>query len=255
MGVRATARRLRTWFRRTRKRDKAPSSSDANEPTPGGRTGDDGDNIHNIPSGAHNDELSTSTHTEPAQISRDEMELSADSQDSSRFFSRLPLEIRRQIYRQVWQDYLEPSRRTGPASPGSDLRLHIYTDDSVNGTLRHTQCKVHPGDPVQEDTLTLYLNTPWPFDGNVNPTVPAPPWFWFAWVMRIHWGKHWKCQHAIQQRWDPNTGRCKEVPKAPFLPLFLTCRKLYDTLPFFSFLPLPILTAASLLTRSITQKL
>lgn len=231
MGVRATARRLRTWFRRTRNKDNA-TASNAQEPTHG-RADDNGDNIHNTPK-VHNDQSSTSIRAEPAQISRDEMELSANTQDSSRFFSRLPLEIRRQIYRQVWQDYLEPRRRAGPASPGSDLRLHIYTDDSVNGTLRHTQCKVHPGDPVQEDTLTLYLNTPWPFDDNVNPTVPAPPWFWFAWVMRIHWGKHWKCQHAIQQRWDPHTGRCKEVPKAPFLPLFLTCRKLYDTL--FSFL-------------------
>ena len=154
-------------------------------------------------------------------ITRAEMQQSADNQDASIFFKKLPLELRRQIYREVWQGYLK-SRRVSPSSPGSDLRLHIYTDSSGGGTFRHTQCKIHPGAPGQDDAQVI---EPWPFN-NSNSQTP-PMWFWFAWVMRLHWDKHWKCQHAVMKRWDPRTGSAREADPSPFLPLFLTCKKMY----------------------------
>ncbi|KAK3353732.1 hypothetical protein B0T25DRAFT_456652 [Lasiosphaeria hispida] len=155
-------------------------------------------------------------------ITRAEMQQSASNQDDSIFFSRLPLELRRQIYREVWRGYLK-SRRVSPSSPGSDLRLHIYTDGSGRGTLRHTQCKIHPGSPGQDDAQVI---EPWPPFDRSNTHMP-PMWFWFAWVMRLHWDKHWKCQHAIMKRWDPLTGNAKDAEPSPFLPLFLTCKKMY----------------------------
>ncbi|GAB1318425.1 hypothetical protein MFIFM68171_08635 [Madurella fahalii] len=160
----------------------------------------------------------------PKTITRAELQSSANPQDACTFFSRLPLEIRRMIYREVWSGYLEP-RRPPTSSPGSDLRLHIYANGSGRGILGHTPCKVHPGDPVQEDA---WVTAPWPFDNDGgSPSRMPPGWFWFAWVMRLNWGKHWKCQHAIQKRWDPLTGRAEPAEEAPFLPLFLTCKKIY----------------------------
>lgn len=160
----------------------------------------------------------------PKTVTRAELQSSADPQEACTFFSRLPLEIRRMIYREVWSGYLE-ARRAPPPSAGSDLRLHIYANGSGRGILGHTPCKVHPGDPVQEDA---WVTAHWPFDNDGgSPSRMPPRWFWFAWVMRLNWGKHWKCQHAIQKRWDPMTGRAEPAEEAPFLPLFLTCKKMW----------------------------
>jgi len=153
-------------------------------------------------------------------ISRADMQRSASEQDNSIFFSRLPLELRRQIYSEVWRTYLKAPRLSASA-PEPDLRLHIYTDGSGRGTFRHTQCRIHPGTPGQDDAQVI---EPWPFD-TANKHMP-PMWFWFAWVMRLHWDKHWKCQHQIMKRWDPHTGNAKDVEPSPFLPLFLTCKKM-----------------------------
>ncbi|KAK0642088.1 hypothetical protein B0T16DRAFT_336534 [Cercophora newfieldiana] len=157
-------------------------------------------------------------------ISRAELQRSASDQDTSIFFSKLPLELRRQIYSEVWRSYLG-SPSASPSSPHAsetDLRLHIYTDGSGRGSFRHTQCRIHRGLPGQDDVQVI---EPWPFD-TTNKHTP-PMWFWFAWVMRLHWDKHWKCQHQIMKRWDPQTGNAKPAEPSPFLPLFLTCKKMY----------------------------
>lgn len=166
----------------------------------------------------------------PKTITCAELQSSADPQDACAFFARLPLEIRRMVYREVWRAYLG-ARRVSPPTPsfgsGSDLRLHIYANGAGRGILGHTPCRVHPADPVQEDA---WVTAPWPFDNDGDGGSPSrmpPRWFWFAWVMRLNWGKHWKCQHAIQKRWDPATGRAEPAEKAPFLPLFLTCKKMW----------------------------
>ncbi|KAK5653254.1 hypothetical protein OQA88_9153 [Cercophora sp. LCS_1] len=135
-------------------------------------------------------------------ITRAQMQESVDTQDDCAFFHKLPLEIRRQIYREVWRSFL-----------GSALRLHIYTDGAGRGTFHHTQCRLIPGSPVQDDVLE-----PWPFDSN---TEHAPPmWFWFAWMMRLHWDKHWGCQSAIMGRWDGRTGLATDPESSPFLPVY-----------------------------------
>ncbi|KAK4224454.1 hypothetical protein QBC38DRAFT_485461 [Podospora fimiseda] len=162
-------------------------------------------------------------------ISREEMEATQVDQDLSPFFTRLPLEIRLQIYREVWKGYLKTARLVS-SNIGTDLRIHLYTDDSLSNTpgvkvFRHTRCQTHPCDPPHEDTL--YASTPWLHEIDINPDHPAPGWFWYAWVLRIHWGKHWKCQHVVQRRWDPKTGTTKDAPRSPFLPVFLTCKQMY----------------------------
>lgn len=74
----------------------------------------------------------------------------------------------------------------------------------------------------------------WPFEMN-GPGAP-PRWFFEAWVLRLNWGGHWACQRAVQRRWVPgrNEGGKKEGGgrgrigggEAPFLRLFLTCKKM-----------------------------
>jgi hypothetical protein len=173
--------------------------------------------LHHGPTSAETD------YDFPKTITREELLSSAISQDASLFFTILPLEIRRMIYREVWSAYLKP-RRLSPSSPGSDLRLHIYANGSGRVNLGHTTCEVHPGEPTQEDA---WVTSPWPFENHgSNPSRMPPRWFWFAWVMRLNWGKHWQCQHAIQKRWDPMTGYAEPAEKAPFLAVFLTCKEM-----------------------------
>ncbi len=165
------------------------------------------------------------------KASVDELRATADPQIQSLMFS-LPLEIRFKIYHEVWREYLKP-RRVSPCHPGSDLRLHLYTPSSASTRLMHTRCTLHTADPAQEDS---FVTRPWPFDNYGNlPTAPPPRWFFEAWVLRLNWGKHWKCQDAVQRRWDPLTGRGtnrqSSDERPPFLPLFQACKAM-SVLPY-----------------------
>lgn len=163
-------------------------------------------------------------------ITFDEMAENTDAQEFSAFFVNLPLEVRRKIYQEIWGMYLKP-RRVAPGTQGSDLRLHIYMPNvHIKSRLVHTRCVLHPGEPVERDG---YAAMPWPYDAmsvaQPEPTQERPHWVFLAWGLRSSFGKHWRCQQAIQQRWVPLVGGgCADVPedKAPFLPVFLTCKKM-----------------------------
>ncbi|KAM7193682.1 hypothetical protein V8F20_008319 [Naviculisporaceae sp. PSN 640] len=181
-----------------------------------------------------------------ALITQSDMATSADSQSICLFFSRLPLEIRRLIYREVWKGYLESTCRqvpmpmpristastpnisasqalvTAPALFQTDLGLHIYTDGTGGTKLGHTLCRVHDSPPDQGTHNRLSIQ-PWMYQDGNHP----PMWLWRAWVMRQHWNRHWKCQSAVMKRWDPETGSVTQTERSPFLPMFLTCKKMY----------------------------
>lgn len=156
----------------------------------------------------------------------EEMRDAADQQDLSIFFATLPLEMRRKIYHDVWRVYLKP-RRMAASSPGSDLRLHVYSTNSANPRLVHTRCKRHSGDVEEKDSSVAHA---WPPETYHDAPSSGPPvWFWEAWVLRLHWGRHWKCQRAVQEQWDPDAAASSgglQLEKAPFLPLFLTCKRM-----------------------------
>ncbi|KAK3688761.1 hypothetical protein B0T22DRAFT_490371 [Podospora appendiculata] len=123
-------------------------------------------------------------------------------QDLSPLFTRLPLEVRRKIYDHLRASYLTPSA----LRPDIDTRkpsLHIYTDDG-KANLTHTRCLGH--------ALAL--------DGANNFAQLAgitPVWFWFVLGTQVHWGRHSDCQ----ARWDGDEA------VAPFLPVFLVCKRIY----------------------------
>lgn len=169
----------------------------------------------------HGIESSSSDEADVKTITKIEMQQAIDNQDTCVLFAKLPLEIRRQIYRAVWESYLRTCHMS-PSTPGSSLRLHIYTDGSRPNSLSHSQCVV-PAGPRDDTDVT----DPWPFDAHSAPALMPPKWFWYACVMRLHWGKHGPCQHAHMRRWNPLTGSVTPAEKSPFLPLFLTCKKIY----------------------------
>ncbi|KAK0622008.1 hypothetical protein B0T17DRAFT_535635 [Bombardia bombarda] len=152
-----------------------------------------------------------------------EMQASASDQTQSYFF-RLPLEIRRLVYRELWSDYFK-ARDVSPFSPGSDLRLHIYSDGFVTRSSRrnlcHLRCMVDHDASSRDDSEAV---NPWPFDTGFRALPPL--WFWFACIVRLHWGHHMQCQNAVMGHWDPFTGKTSEPDKSPFLPLFLACKKM-----------------------------
>lgn len=206
-----------------------------------GKGKEDSDQISTI---VHHARPDRNQHDADVQaITQRDMETSADDQDICLFFSRLPLEIRRLIYREIWKGYLEstcsqvpmPIRTSSgslatqsltPSLFSTDLGLHIYTDESGGTKLGHTLCRVHECAPDQGRQNRLSIQ-PWMYEEGRRP----PMWLWRAWVMRQHWNRHWKCQSAVMKRWNPDTGTVQEAEPSPFLPLFLTCKKMYVPLP------------------------
>jgi hypothetical protein len=170
----------------------------------------------------HSQEPQDDRTTQINPITAQEMRATADPQDLAPFFQKLPVEIRLKIYHQVWRNYLKP-RRVGPLSAGSDLRLHIYTPSPASRKLVHTRCTLHPGEPGPKDVSVArdIQREDWP---------STPLWYRDAWVLRLNWGKHWRCQHAVQKQWDVTMRRSaagsSAAPKAPFLPLFLACKRM-----------------------------
>ena len=165
---------------------------------------------------AKRDEHPTITHTQ--------MQTTTDDQKTSALFARLPLEIRRLIYLEVWRDYVRSCRQSGGddnANSDSDLRLHLYTDSLKQGAFCHTTCLLHKGSPPEEDGQVI---EPWPF--NTTQTSAPPMWYMLSWVRRLHWDTHWKCQSAIMKQWDPTTGSAAPREENPFLPVFLACKKM-----------------------------
>lgn len=132
----------------------------------------------------------------PSLISRQDLIATADCQALSPLFAKLPLEVRRQIYLEVWRAQI-PS-----------LRLHIHTSGGDGGPLNHTVCVVGHDEEPEEDTTIIQ---PWPHwprpTSDLGSMGNAPPqWIWRAWCLRLRWGRHWKCQARIMTRWNPDTG-------------------------------------------------
>ncbi|KAK3904499.1 hypothetical protein C8A05DRAFT_13627 [Staphylotrichum tortipilum] len=181
-----------------------------------------------------------------------------NSQLDSNFFNRFPLEIRRKIYKEAWRMYLnettcghtKPSsnnknnNNNATATPGTDLRLHIFSPSSSNTRLAHTRCLVDRcgGPGGDDDGVDHHVAAPTSLGGVLStgerharaadpPAASPPRWFFEAWVLRLNWGGHWRCQRAVQRKWVPLGGQAGERAmvgeKAPFLRVFLTCKKMY----------------------------
>lgn len=138
-----------------------------------------------------------------------------DGQLASAFFTRLPGEIRRMIYTELW-------RSANPL-----MKMHIH--GSANGpNLIHTACYYQPKAmfSTRDDEPDPMRTDPWPAWRSRNQ---PPRWFWHAWGLRLRWGVHWKCQGVAMLDWRPRgDGTCEDLRNADggWMGCFLTCRKM-----------------------------
>lgn len=156
---------------------------------------------------------SSSASITQLDLSREHMETTTDQQEPSALFSKLPLEVRRMIYTEVWRSHLGPN-----------LKMHVHA--AANGArLTNTPC-VCDGEAntgPEEDPLT---NDPWQA---WSTGVKQPPvWFWHAWGLRMRWGRHWMCQKQVMLQWKPDgEGACRdERNRSSYLGVFLTCKRM-----------------------------
>ncbi|KAJ9137465.1 hypothetical protein NKR23_g9101 [Pleurostoma richardsiae] len=152
----------------------------------------------------------------PLRMSPEHLEESSHAQAVSPLFAKLPLEIRRMIYLEVWRSHLGPG-----------MRMHIHAAAGARG-LQHTTCVVdQPDNAVKEEPWSL-VPLPPPAAGDEQ----APDWFWWAWSLRLRWGVHWRCQEEIMRRWQRLDGNGRQpgvsaTPTSPYLSVFLTCKRIY----------------------------
>lgn len=128
-------------------------------------------------------------------------------QSASPFFTRLPYEIRQQIY-------LDCFRASGlPSShPSSDLRQHILLRE--DGRFTHTPCITSPSSP--DVRYAGFRNAP-------LASLERATWLQ---RLKTEWCLHWACEEAMLDHGHPR-------PRpSTFLPLLLTCKQTHaEALP------------------------
>lgn len=139
----------------------------------------------------------------------------AHEQVESAFFTKLPVELRRMIYTELW-------RSCNPL-----MKMHIH-GSATGPRLTTTSCRYEPKATysTRDDEVDPMRTDPWPAWRSRNQ---PPRWFWHAWGLRLRWGVHWKCQAAAMMDWHPRgDGTCEDLRGADvrWLGCFLTCRKM-----------------------------
>lgn len=128
-------------------------------------------------------------------------------QSASPFFTRLPYEIRQQIY-------LDCFRASGlPSShPSSQLRQHILLRE--DGHFTHTPCITSPSSP--DVRYAGFRNAP-------LASLERATWLQ---RLKTEWCLHWACEEAMLDHSHPR-------PRpSTFLPLLLTCKQTHaEALP------------------------
>lgn len=146
-----------------------------------------------------------------------------DDQLESALFTKLPVELRRMIYTELW-------RSSNPL-----MKMHIH--GSANGPkLVPTPCQYEPKATfsTRDDEVDPMRTDPWPAWRSRNQ---PPRWFWHAWGLRLRWGVHWKCQAMAMLNWNPRVdGTCEDLSGTDgrWLGCFLTCRKMLGAFSLFS---------------------
>ncbi|KAF3767949.1 hypothetical protein M406DRAFT_70053 [Cryphonectria parasitica EP155] len=152
------------------------------------------------------------------QQHREDEDDEASKQIQSRFFARLPLEIRRLIYNELF-------RATNPL-----MKMHLHS--SYHGAqLTMTPCLYTPKAMFStlDDERDPMQTEPWPgWKGRIQP----PRWFWYAWGLRLKWRGHWKCQAAEMMQWKAQgDGSCVDLRKggraSGLMGVFLCCTRMY----------------------------
>ncbi|TLD04093.1 hypothetical protein PgNI_11166 [Pyricularia grisea] len=180
-----------------------------------GRTNADSDGIEH-PTAAAKDVATTDpapqnkNRPENRRATREELESTTDEQLSSLFFTRLPPELRRMIYAQVWSD------------AAGNGRMHLDSGGIAEAPLRHVPCIVGHVQP-----------------GGVNAAGTQHPeqgmlWWTQNQLLALHWAAHAECARARRLRPIRDTSvpdpqlEGEQPEQGIFMPLFLTCKRMYS---------------------------
>lgn len=148
-----------------------------------------------------------------------------DAQDASSFLTRLPVEIRRQIYVEVWRTF------GSDADAASSLCPHIaatplpgvFDDAQILSDVRYlvaVPCMLPldgPGDPDQSADRSKNRHTIDDDDPLASRTFPPTR---FIHLGPTGWRGHQACQRYAD--WIPRTAHLR-----PYLPLLTTCKRVY----------------------------
>ncbi|TLS27443.1 hypothetical protein PpBr36_04105 [Pyricularia pennisetigena] len=180
-----------------------------------GRTGADSDRIER-PTPAAKDTATADPEPQdtnrPANrdTTRGELESTTDEQLSALFFTRLPPELRRMIYAQVW------------SHTAGNGRMHLDSGGSADAPLRHVPCVVGH---VQQGAVNA---------GGALQPEQGMLWWTQNQLLALHWAAHAECARASRLRPirdtsvpDPQDEEEKRGQGA-FMPLFLTCKRMYS---------------------------
>jgi hypothetical protein len=167
-----------------------------------------------------------------ATQTRDELEASSDPQPAALFFSRLPPEIRRLIYAEVWRGYMADGRRIHVSTDGYHNRIHFapcIVGDVYHGCSGGTGGggggAAHALRGMNERNILIEANAN--ADGGPDPRL----WWWWRWSLRLRWGPHTDCiARVVRSRTGP--GARAAAPAAslddtpPFMAMFLTSKRM-----------------------------
>ena len=132
----------------------------------------------------------------PESIPAAELAESAHDQFESAFFGKLPHEIRRQIYEELW-------RATGTSH-------HVFHH---GGRLRRCACITdHEAADERDDLVENFRR---------EKSLTYKTYFSDAALHRqlsSAWTKHWKCEEHLARRGPDN--------RSPFLPVLTTCKRM-----------------------------
>ncbi|KAL8352908.1 hypothetical protein RB601_002973 [Gaeumannomyces tritici] len=164
----------------------------------------------------------------PAAKTSDELESRADPQLSALFFSRLPPEVRRLIYIEVFRAFTDGSRR-----------IHVSAEDN-HCAVSFAPCILDHSHPQQDQadggaprgplTMGNVNERNILVDANVHANGGRDPahWWWWRWSLRLRWGDHMDCvSRAVGSPPGPGPRPAAMEGTAPLRAMFLTCNRMY----------------------------
>ncbi|KLU82244.1 hypothetical protein MAPG_01318 [Magnaporthiopsis poae ATCC 64411] len=167
----------------------------------------------------------------PAATTSAELESRSDPQLSSLFFSRLPPEIRRLIYIEVFRVWMNGSRR-----------IHVSNENLVD-TLDFAPCILDHSHPQHQTggedgscirgplTVANANERNILIDANVHASGGPDPnlWWWWRWSLRVRWGDHMDCvSRAVRPRAGSGVRPTAADAMAHLRAMFLTSSRMYS---------------------------
>lgn len=225
----AAVRKLASFRNRAGRRRTESHSADANPPDADPRAAPADPPPTTARDATQQGQAEAEREVVPAAKTSEELESRADPQLSALFFSRLPPEVRRLIYIEVFRVFTDGSRR-----------IHVSTEDHLS-TVSFAPCILDHSHPQQDQpdggaprgplTMGNVNERNILIDANVHANGGRDPtyWWWWRWSLRLRWGDHMDCvSRAVRPPPSPGARPAAADATAPLRAMFLTCNRMYS---------------------------